>query len=154
VPILLAIVIVGAVVVVLRAGRDPKSMAASERQIRSGFVDPLVHSGLSVEVLDACHYDRSRGAAWHLSVKLAVAASPDVVTRALRATTHVVIVHADTSSPGVQQYPGEPNRGWNGGYAVSGNRTLISLVKNNVHTSDSSIPVAWMPICPESRFTP
>jgi hypothetical protein len=143
--------IVTAVAVFFVVSRSPssRSVAGSERQLRSGFLSPLRDAGLSTEVVDACHYERQAAdEPWHLAVKFAVDASlPEVV----RVLDEQVVVVADRDQPIVQQYKGQPQRGWNGIVTTSGNRTLVELVKNNVHTSDSSIGVAWLPVCAEMR---
>jgi hypothetical protein len=143
------VVAVVAVVLVVERGPSSKSVAESERQLRSGFLQPLNDAGLTFEVLDACHYARtSQQDAWHLAVKIAVDASvPDVADTLAQ---HVVVV-ADRDQPVVQQFRGQPGRGWNGIIEAPQGRTLVELAKNNVHTSEASIGVGWMSVCPESR---
>jgi hypothetical protein len=53
----------------------------------------------------------------------------------------------------VQQYRGQPNRGWNGGIADADGGSIVTVVKNNIATSDRSIPIGWQSICPETRPT-
>jgi hypothetical protein len=133
------------ILLVLRGGSGGASVAGSERQLRSGFLHPLERAGLSVDVLDACHYDRrSPREPWHLSTTIAVAASVPQVVNVLAAQ---VVVVDDRDDPRIQQFKGEPSRGWNGVIRASGSQTLVFLVKNNVHTSDDSIGVGWLPVC-------
>src|SRR4051794_9587216 len=67
------------------------SSAGVERQLRSGFLQPLRAAGLSYEVVEACHYTRpTPELPWHFSVTIKIAASTPQVIAALRARTHVV----------------------------------------------------------------
>jgi hypothetical protein len=147
----IAVVALCGLLYAVRSFQSSASLAASEHQLRSGFLEPLGRSGISTEVLDACHYDRrSPQEAWHLSVKIATGASQTAVIEALRARTRAVVVD-DRENPLIQQFPGQPNRGWDGTISTSTTGTLISLVKNNVHTNEGAIGIGWLPVCPESR---
>ena len=150
-------VFLAAVTVLVLTSRHPsRSVAASERQLREGYLEPLGKAGLAIEVLDTCHYYRFSAPDpekdWHFSVKIAVSASPHTVAQVLRHKTGAVITD-DRTAIGVQQYRGEPNRGWNGGIADANGGTIVSLVKNNIATSERSIPIGWQSICPETRPT-
>jgi hypothetical protein len=154
---LTVVALVAVSVMALNHHPSSRSVGASERQLRTGFVEPLTKSGLATEVLDTCHYWRSStqqvigpADAWHFSVKIAVSASPDAVARVLDQKTGAVIT-GDDSSFGIQQYRGDPQRGWNGGIAVADGGSVVALVKNNIATSERSVPIGWQPICPESR---
>jgi hypothetical protein len=119
--------------------------------LRSGFLAPLAASGISVDVLQACHYlRRSPDEAWHFSVEVAAAAPASEVADALRSKTHVVIGQDDGYQQIVQQFKGQPDRGWNGILTQSGSGARLALVKNNVHTNDRSIGVGWLRVCPDS----
>jgi hypothetical protein len=148
--------LVAAFAVVLNGRPSSRSVAASERQLREGYLEPLTEAGLAVDVLDACHYTRyspqeklAPDQGWHFSVKIAVAGSPDAVARVLREQTGAVVLD-DRSPILVQQYLGQPNRGWNGGIADADGGSIVALVKNNIATSDPSIPIGWRSICPET----
>jgi hypothetical protein len=148
-PVLLLVVLFGIGLVAAIASRHvaSSSVPASERQLRRGFLEPMSRSGIGFEVLDACHYDRPTPEyAWHLAIKIAAAASIQDVAEALQNAD--VVVREERI---VQQFRGQPNKGWDGGIERRSNQTIISLVKNNVHANDRSIGVAWLPICPESR---
>jgi hypothetical protein len=137
--------------VVARGRVSGASSAGSERQLRSGFLEPLADSGISIDVLQACHYlRRSPDEAWHFSVEIAAAAPPSQVADALRSKTHVVIGQDDGYQQIVQQFRGQPNRGWNGILTESGSGARLALVKNNVQTNDASIGVGWLRVCPDS----
>jgi hypothetical protein len=148
----LALVVVF-VVLAVRARDGSASSAGSERQLRSGFLEPIAAAGISTEVVEACHYlRRTPGEPWHFSVRIIVAAPQSEVVEALRAKTRVVI-HDNGDQQVVQQFPGQPSRGWNGILAPSGSGTRLELVKNNVHTSDTSIGVGWLPVCANSPYS-
>jgi hypothetical protein len=158
---LTVVALVAVTVLMLNDRSSSRSVTASERQLRSGYLEPLTEAGLAVEVLDACHYSRyspdendapGPEDAWHFSVKIAVSESPNTVARLLRQKTGAVIVD-DRTPIGVQQYRGEPNRGWNGGIAAADGGSIVTLVKNNIATSERSIPIGWQSICPETRPT-
>ena len=146
----IAVVALLALFYAVRAHPSSSSIAVSERQLRTGFLQPLARADIPVRVLDACHYARrSPQEGWHLSMKMAATASQAAVIEALRKDTDAVIVD-DREPPLVQQFPGQPNRGWNGTLTSSEAGTEISLVKNNVATSEGSIGVGWLPVCPDS----
>ena len=146
--VLLAVLLgIGLVAAITSRRVGTSSVPASERQLREGFLEPMSRSGVGFEVLDACHYDRPTPEyAWHLAVKIAAAAPIQDVAEALQRAD--VVVREERI---LQQFRGQPNKGWDGGIESRGDQTIISLVKNNVHTNDRSIGVAWLPICPESR---
>lgn len=145
----IALVAVLGILLLFRGGGSGASVAASERQLRSAFLQPLERAGLSVEVFDACHYERqSPQEPWHLSIGIGVAASVPEVVKVL--SGHVLVVD-DRDDPLVQQFKGAPNRGWNGVIKASGSQSLVLLVKNNVHMSNESIGVGWLPVCTEGR---
>lgn len=158
---LAVLALVAAFAIFLNGRGASRSVATSERQLREGYLKPLTEAGLAVEVLDACHYYRSSpqesGApapedGWHFSVKIAVADSPDAVARVFRQKTGVVVVD-DRSPILLQQYRGQPSRGWNGTLEDADGGSVVTVVKNNIATSDRSIPIGWQSICPESRPT-
>ncbi len=153
---LAAVALVALTVFVLNDRPSSRSVSASERQLREGYLEPLTEAGLAIEVLDACHYYRFEAPDperdWHLSVKIAVSDSPDTVAQLLRQKTGAVIVD-DRTPILVQQYRGQPNRGWNGTIADADGGSIVTVVKNNVATSERSIPIGWQSICPETRPT-
>ena len=61
--------------------------------------------------------------------------------------SHHAQVVADRDQPVVQQYKGQPGRGWNGVIETLHGRTVVGLVKNNVHTNEQSIGVGWLQVC-------
>jgi hypothetical protein len=145
----IALVAFVGMLLLFRGGGSEASVAASERQLRSGFLQPLERAGLAVEVVEACHYERqSPQEPWHLSIGIGVAAPVSEVVKVLAA--HVVVVD-DRDAPVVQQFKGAPGRGWNGVIEESGSRTRVLLVKNNVHANDQSIGIGWLPVCTEGR---
>jgi hypothetical protein len=155
------VALVAVTVVLLNDRPSSRSVTASERQLRAGYLEPLTEAGLAIEVLDACHYYRyspdKSGApgpedGWHFSVKIAVSESPDTVAQSLRQKTGAVIVD-DRTPILVQQYRGQPNRGWNGTIADAEGGSIVTVVKNNIATSDRSIPIGWQSICAETRPT-
>ena len=156
---LAAVGLVAVMALVMNNRPASRSVTASERQLREGYLEPLIEAGLAVEVLDACHYSRddfvapaSPEADWHFSVRIAVSESPDTVAQFLREEIGAVIVD-DRTPIEVQQYRGQPNRGWNGRIADADGESIVTVVKNNIATSDQDIPIGWQSICPESRPT-
>lgn len=131
-----------------RQGSNP--VESAESQLRNGFLQPLTDAGIATEVLSACHYDRVRATdAWHLAVRIQTAATVADAVAVLQAAG--VVVRDDRAAPIVQQYPGQPNRGWNGAIEANDSGSVLALVKNNVATDESSITAGWLPVCPESR---
>lgn len=155
---LAAVGLVAVIALVLNSCPSSRSVTASERQLREGYLEPLTEAGLAVEVLDACHYSRDDFGApapeggWHFSVRIAVSETPDTVAQFLREETGAVILDGRTPIV-VQQYRGQPNRGWNGSIAGADGGSVVTVVKNNIATSDQDLPIGWQSICPESRPT-
>jgi len=142
------IALAGGALLVPRQGSN--TVESSEGQLRNGFLQPLTDAGIATEVIRACHYDRvSASDPWHLSVRIATEASAADVVAVLGAAD--VVVRDDRDAPIVQQYPGQPNRGWNGVVEPSATGSVLALVKNDVATDEASIAPGWLPVCPESR---
>ncbi|HEX5614137.1 MAG TPA: hypothetical protein VFZ83_03185 [Acidimicrobiia bacterium] len=142
------VALAGGALMVPRQGSN--TVETAEGQLQNGFLQPLADAGVATEVIRACHYERvSASDPWHLSVRVDTAASVADVVAVLRAQG--AVVRDDRDAPIVQQYPGQPSRGWNGVVEPSATGSVLALVKNNVATDEASVAPGWLPICPESR---
>ncbi len=87
------------------------TLSASEAQFDEAFIQPLEAAGLDYSVQEVCHYGReSPDEPLHLEIRVRVEADPDEVANALVAT--VDIIERDRDLMILQQYVGEPGRGW------------------------------------------
>ncbi len=116
-----------------------------EKQLRDGYLQPLEDGGLTFEVVEVCHYSREEDEPWHLGVSLAVDASPERVAEVLSQTVGVLLTDRDPMV--VQQYEGEPAKGWDGAIADGGDTTTVGLVKNNVVVEADQLSVGWLQEC-------
>ena len=92
---------------------DDSSVDDSEAQLEEGYLVPLEAAGLSYTVDEVCHYERrTADEPWHLQVTMTVDAVPADVAAAIEG--QVGVVRRDRQPMVVQQYAGEPNRGWDG----------------------------------------
>ena len=122
--------------------------AKAEEQLLGGFIDPLAGAGLAVEVTRTCHYlPRSGPGKRTLAATMAVDADAVRVADVLTAEDMVVEDRIDYVV--IQQFRGQPSRGWSGGMEPHGDDVSIDVVKNDVDVS-GRLDLAWMPVCPES----
>ncbi len=134
------------VIAVASACSSDDSLSASEAQFEEAFLQPLVAAGLDYSVEEVCHYERQNsGAPWHLQVRVSVEADPNEVADALVAT--VDIIERDRDPMILQQYAGEPNRGWDGVLESETGDTALGLTKHHVDVGGDLPSVGWLPVC-------
>lgn len=122
------------------------TLSASEAQFDEAFIQPLEAAGLDYSVQEVCHYARENpGEAWHLQIRVDVDADPDEVANALAAT--VDVIERDRDPMIVQQYAGEPGRGWDGVLESDGGGTGLGVAKNNVDVGGDRPAVGWLTVC-------
>ena len=134
--------------VLISASCSSTGEAKAEEQLLDGFVGPLAEAGLGVEVMRTCHYFPLSGPGKRtLAATITVDAEPNRVADIL--TAEDMVVRDDIDYVVIQQFSGQPSRGWSGGFEPDGDHASINLVKNNVEVS-GRLDLAWMPVCPES----
>jgi hypothetical protein len=116
--------------------------------LTEGFLDPLAAAGLPATVTDTCRYaGPAEDERWHLSVELRVAADEKRVAAALLDAGVVVV--RDREPMIVQQFPGRPSDGWNGGLRADRAATVLGLVFNNARHTSGPAALGWSEICPD-----
>ncbi len=131
---------------VLASCSSDDSVSASEAQFELAFIEPLEAAGLDYTVDEVCHYEREESEEpWHLQISVAVDAGPGEVADALTST--IDVIQRDRSPMGLQQYEGEPGRGWNGVLEPRGEGTILGVTRNNVEVDGTRPPVGWLPVC-------
>ncbi len=125
----------------------------AEQQLVDGFVTPLRDAGLAVEVVSTCHYPArvypppAEPTKRTLVAHLTVDAGSERVGEVLAGES--MVVSAASDGVVLQQFPGQPRRGWSGGMDPGEGPVRIDLVKNGVDVTERD-DLAWMPVCPES----
>jgi hypothetical protein len=142
----LSLPLLAALLAVVSGCSREDSVGVSETQFEDAFVRPLDASGLDYSVVGACHYARQDvGEPWNFQIRVVVDADPNEVADALEAT--VDIIERDRSPMILQQYAGEPGRGWDGTLESHGEGTVLGVVKNNVTVDGDRPSVGWLPVC-------
>jgi hypothetical protein len=138
--------VVAALMAVTTCCSSPGTLSASETQFEDAFIQPVEAAGLHYSVEQVCHYARDRSdEPWHLQITVVVDADPNEVADALAAT--VDIIERDRSPMILQQFAGEPGRGWDGVLERQGESTVLGVVKDNVDVEGDRPSVGWLPVC-------
>lgn len=128
------------------ASSPPVDVHGASSLLDEGFVQPLVDRSIPIEVTETCRYEIMDGDTHqHLDVELRLGADSHHVAEVLSAAG--VVVDGGT----VQQFPGRPADGWNGGLrADTTGSSSLGLVFNNVSLSDGDLASGWAETCPSS----
>lgn len=114
------------------------------------YLEPLQSADVSFTVSSTCHLDVPSlpEEPWHLEVLIEVNADTERVADVLAAQD--VVLRRDRDPMVVQQEPGKPQQGWNGGLASADDGALLSLTYNNVTPGSFAEAGAWTEACPFS----
>lgn len=121
--------------------RDDSSESAVEEVLNVGFLNPL--EGVLEHEVSGCSYPPSGNELWHFSVVISVEADVETTVAVLRPS--VDVINADRDPALVQQFAGNPRKGWNGQLFKVDGGTRIELVRNSVRSDD--VPVGWFERC-------
>lgn len=134
------------------AGRGDADLADVEQKLTERYLQPLAAAGLNVRTQDTCRLDLifPPDPVWraqHLQASYIVEAPVDEVADVL--DEEGIRLVRDRDPMIVQQEPGDPQGGWNGGLArQAGDRTSLVLTYNNVDVDSLAASGGWGEACP------
>ena len=128
------------------SGVDRPGLRSVEDELSAKYLQPLTDAGLSYEVEDTCRLAlQPADTAWHLVATFAVDAELRDVARVLR--EEGIRLEGERDPVIVQQEPGDPSGGWNGGLRDGEDGTLLELTFNNVGVEDLPASGGWGEPC-------
>ena len=118
-----------------------------EAVLAEKYLDPLGDAGITVSVVRTCRFADAVDTPWHLSVELRVDAPEDRVADVL--TDAGVVVVRGREPMIVQQIRNEPEEGWDGILATSGDRSTLRLEHPYATHSGWTDALGWGEVCPD-----